>query len=76
MCITSQAQCRCPMLRQAGRSTSQPDVIALVSMAKHPAKDAAKFRRNFIRVELPSRKFHRNSTANFTAIKSQTHQAQ
>ena len=46
--------------------------------ARHPAKDAAKFRRNFVRVELEllSRKFHRNSTANFTAIKSQTHQAQ
>ena len=38
--------------------------------ARHPAKDAAKFRRNFVRVGLPSRKFHRNSTANFTAIKS------
>ena len=36
MCITSQAQYRCPMLRQAGRSTSQPDVIALVSMARTP----------------------------------------
>ena len=113
MCITSQAQCRCPMLRQAGRSTSQPEVLALVSMAqgpphiseraaivrvanasakidreawwrslpakcaaRHQAKDAVKFRRHFARVELPSRKFHRNSTANFTAIKSQTHQDQ
>ena len=36
MCITSQAQCLCPMLRQAGRSTSQPDVVALVSMAQGP----------------------------------------
>ena len=27
--------------------------------ARHPAKDTAKFRRNFVRVVLPSRKFHR-----------------
>ena len=36
MCIKSQAQYLSPMLRQAGRSTSQPDVIALVSMAEGP----------------------------------------
>ena len=44
--------------------------------ARHQAKHASKFPRNFVTVELLSRKFYRNSIANFTATTSQTHQAQ
>ena len=46
------------------------EVFRRKTTAKYPAKNAAKFRRNFVRSEMPSRKLHRNSTANSTATQN------